>query len=423
MSRALCFLTMLVLPCVIALPVQAKLKPGQTPQFTARTMAGQQFTQDAFTGRVTVVEFWATWCGPCVEQVPHLRKTFKKYRDQGLSMISVNLDKSQRKAEQFIEKHRMVWSHVHDKSQRRALAKQWGVSGIPHAFIFGPEGKLTWRGHPGSMDRPLKKAIKNLKKRAKKAKRKNNKKNKTDGDQPIDEKQVGEEAAPEAGDQPRSEDEASAESLQKGNRALIRARSLLGKRSSNAAKALATLTTVEPASLVDPKLRPAAERLIERLKRFAAARPEALEKAKQASPEGAERLTHIKEALASGGYYRTLPPAVRKRRLESAKQLDERGNDIRAYDKYQTLVKRAAGTPVGQTAQKRIQSYEADKTFMRRLKEKRRERKAKRLLGLARNYAQAGRNELAIDKYEQLMDQYPDTDQAQRAEAALSRLN
>lgn len=94
-------------------------------------------------GKVVVVEFWATWCGPCVEGIPHLNEVHDAFKGQGLVILSLT-DQKQDHVEEFMTRKPMKFT-VGVKSP---TATEYGVTGIPHAFVIGRDGKLLWHGHP-----------------------------------------------------------------------------------------------------------------------------------------------------------------------------------------------------------------------------------------------------------------------------------
>ena len=136
------------------------LSVGDKPRIDMRTLDGEILDSQNLAGRITIFEFWATWCGPCIRELPHLKKIHETYKEQGVVLISVNRDESEGAATRFITKNKMDWIHVHDPSQKLQYASVWGVRAIPHAFILSPEGEVLWRGHPAGMDQPLSDALK-----------------------------------------------------------------------------------------------------------------------------------------------------------------------------------------------------------------------------------------------------------------------
>jgi len=108
---------------------------------TRRVSIGQ------FRGRVVLIDFWATWCGPCVATIPHLQKLHDKYASKGLVVIG-QTDGSSRNLAQFIKQKKMTYII----SVGAQLAPpQYAVRGIPHAVVIAPDGKILWKGHPGAL--------------------------------------------------------------------------------------------------------------------------------------------------------------------------------------------------------------------------------------------------------------------------------
>ena len=114
-------------------------------------------------GKVYVVEFWATWCGPCLATIPHLNALWKKYQDKGLVVIGQNVwEQDESGVEKFIKKmgEKMTYRvALDDKStdKKGAMAKTWmdaaGQDGIPTAFVVDKEGKIAWIGYPTELDK------------------------------------------------------------------------------------------------------------------------------------------------------------------------------------------------------------------------------------------------------------------------------
>ncbi|MCH2162632.1 MAG: TlpA family protein disulfide reductase, partial [Phycisphaerales bacterium] len=116
------------------------------------------------SGNVYVMEFWATWCGPCLAGMPHLTEVQEKYKDKGLTIIGVSREEPA-KVENFLAKDewdkKTGYTIALDESSKtnNAYMKAAGQNGIPTAFIVGKDGRVEWIGHPMSMDEPLAKVI------------------------------------------------------------------------------------------------------------------------------------------------------------------------------------------------------------------------------------------------------------------------
>ena len=106
-------------------------------------------TLASLRGQVVMVEFWATWCGPCVAGIPHLNELQSKYRNAGLRIISLT-DDDLATVEGFQKGRKSPIEYTVGTGSD--LGATYGVSSIPHAFVIGRSGKLLWEGHPADPD-------------------------------------------------------------------------------------------------------------------------------------------------------------------------------------------------------------------------------------------------------------------------------
>lgn len=122
-------------------------------------------------GKTYVVEFWATWCGPCRATIPHLTKLQKQYKDVSFIGVAI-LEDDPEEVEKFVEEmgdkmdYRVALDLIPEDGDGGdgAMVKNWmdpaGQKGIPVAFIINDEGQVAWLGHPGEIDDPLEKIVK-----------------------------------------------------------------------------------------------------------------------------------------------------------------------------------------------------------------------------------------------------------------------
>jgi thiol-disulfide isomerase/thioredoxin len=113
------------------------------PAFSLTDLEGRPLTLETFKGRILLVDFWATWCPPCVKELPNLQELYKKYKEQGLAVLSLSLDAKPDAVKTFWTKHAMPWDHVLVEGGRdHALPTSLSVSSIPRAFLVGRDGRI-----------------------------------------------------------------------------------------------------------------------------------------------------------------------------------------------------------------------------------------------------------------------------------------
>lgn len=119
----------------------SKLEPGMTaPSFTATQTDGKKIEFPAsYKGKVVLIDFWATWCGPCVAEIPNVIEAYTKYHDQGLEVLGISLDKEGmgQKLAEYTAKKGMPWPQVYDgKFWNAAVAKTYEIHSIPHMILI-----------------------------------------------------------------------------------------------------------------------------------------------------------------------------------------------------------------------------------------------------------------------------------------------
>ena len=118
------------------------------PDFTAPNLDGNPQRLYATLGKYTLVDFWASWCGPCRVESPKLVETYNTYREKGLTILSVSLDKSDASWRKAIENDNLNWNHVsHLKRWEDPIAAQYGVTSIPQLFLLDENGKVVAKDH------------------------------------------------------------------------------------------------------------------------------------------------------------------------------------------------------------------------------------------------------------------------------------
>ena len=125
---------------------------GEAPDFTMNDEAGNPKKLSDFRGQILLIDFWASWCGPCRKENPNVVKMYEKYKDKGFEILSVSLDKDKDRWLGAIEKDNLTWSHVSDlQGWKNEAAALYGVRSIPETVLLDSEGKIIARKLRGPM--------------------------------------------------------------------------------------------------------------------------------------------------------------------------------------------------------------------------------------------------------------------------------
>ena len=114
----------------------------QAPAFNLKTAAGKTVDLKNLAGKVVVVNFWATWCPPCRAEIPGMEEVYEKYKDKGLEIVGISLDRDGWNAvKPFLQKTRMTYPVVLDDAD--AAAAYGGISAIPTSFVVDRKGRIV----------------------------------------------------------------------------------------------------------------------------------------------------------------------------------------------------------------------------------------------------------------------------------------
>jgi peroxiredoxin len=130
-----------------------KTKIGvQAIDFTQNDVEDKPVKLSDFKGKYVLLDFWASWCGPCRQENPNVVAAYNQYKDKGFTVLGVSLDQPGKKASwlKAIADDHLTWTHVSDlKFWDNAVAKEYGIRGIPANFLIGPDGKIIAKGLRG----------------------------------------------------------------------------------------------------------------------------------------------------------------------------------------------------------------------------------------------------------------------------------
>ncbi|MEZ5277798.1 MAG: TlpA disulfide reductase family protein [Opitutaceae bacterium] len=129
---------------IAGLEAQQQYSVGKVfPGFSVQGLDGEPLALDDFRGKVVLLDFWATWCQPCLIELPNVIQAYQDFHADGFEIIGISLDSSRERLEGFIESNQMVWPQYFDgKGWMNALAQKYAVQSIPATYLLDGEGVI-----------------------------------------------------------------------------------------------------------------------------------------------------------------------------------------------------------------------------------------------------------------------------------------
>lgn len=145
-----------------------KLEVGMVaPDVVGESLDGKSLKLASKSGKVTLLVFWGSWCGPCMRLVPHEIELLEKYKGRAFQLYGINGGDERELAKRTTVEKQMTWPSFYGGRIRGGLAAVWNVDAWPAVYVIGPDGVIQYKGYGDDLDAAVEKAIVEAEKRAK----------------------------------------------------------------------------------------------------------------------------------------------------------------------------------------------------------------------------------------------------------------
>lgn len=116
---------------------------GKEMEVEGIILGGEKFDWSKYRGKVVLVDFWASWCGPCVREVPNMKDIYAQYHDRGFDIVGISLDRSREQLEAFLKEKQIPWTILYKDEERSPTIAYYGVMAIPAMILVDKDGKVV----------------------------------------------------------------------------------------------------------------------------------------------------------------------------------------------------------------------------------------------------------------------------------------
>lgn len=117
---------------------------ASTPEFALATPEGKKISLKEFRGKLVLLNFWASWCAPCREEMPAMEKLYQEFKDKNFTVLAIAVKDSKTDAVNFVKEHKLTYPIALDPEAK--IGQEYGAWGLPATYLIGPKGEALARG-------------------------------------------------------------------------------------------------------------------------------------------------------------------------------------------------------------------------------------------------------------------------------------